>query len=309
MIITKQTIICGVIQQKDLSADFPLENLFNSYSFHINNKKEEELFTFFVQKGKKVICKVLLVKANNVLKSTSYSPFSFFEGIEHIDLLFSFIVNWAKENDVNKIILKTPPFSYHSTFNFPSFFEKHSLSIVQKDVNFFISINQKSFRSKIAPASRNKLNKCIKAGFTFEQSFLIDYEQIFKLIKGCRDDKSYELSMNSEALKRMIELYPKNYFLFVVKNQEGEIIASSVVILVSSKVLYTFYWGDNLAYRSYSPVIFLLQGIYEYCQIHQIELMDLGTSSLNGVINQGSYNFKKNIGGVLDKKVIVQYLI
>lgn len=107
----------------------------------------------------------------------------------------------------------------------------------------------------------------------------------------------------------MIEQFSTTYFLFSVKNQEGEIIAGVVTILVNQHILYTFYWGDNLAYCSHSPVVFLLQEIYEYCQKHQIQLMDLGTSSLNGVINQGSYNFKKNIGGVLDEKVISQYLI
>ncbi len=305
-IIEEQTIF-GVFQDKELLFDFNREYFFNSYTFHVNNHKGCQLLTFFLKKNTNVTAKIILVKEGNVLKSTSYSPFSFFEmtSLQAMKTLLQYILEWGKLNNIEQIVFKIPPSSYLNEYQkVYRLLDDFGFSTILKDINFYLSVNKESFRSKIARAERSKLNKCIKADFKFEETTLNEYVDIYDVLKICRDQKKYKISMKSEHLEKMITSFPNQYKLFVVKNNKKEIVAASVSIIVNTTTLYTFYWGDDLKYRKHSPVVFLLQGIYQYCQVNNIQLMDLGTTSINGVINEGSFAFKKHLGGIEEEKLM-----
>lgn len=307
MTIAEQQIICGVEQNKETLTHFEQGYFFNTYEFHVKNHKEEQLLTFFLKKNDKIITQILLVKERNILKSTSYSPFSFFQNTSLIFIknLLEYIFNWANLNDIQQIIFKTPPSSYlEKSSEIYELLKGYGFNILLKDVNFYLLVDQQEFRNKIARAERSKLNKCIKSGFLFKETNLDDYAKIYQILKSCRDRKGYEISMNENHLKKMIHAFSQQYKLFVVKNTKGEILAASVAIIVNSRTLYTFYWGDDCTFRKYSPVVFLLEGIYQYCQKHKIQLMDLGTSSLKGKVSEGTFRFKKHLGGNEEEKLI-----
>ncbi len=97
--------------------------------------------------------------------------------------------------------------------------------------------------------------------------------------------------MTFEKLKEMFEVLPQHYFLFGVYDKDT-LIAAAVSIRVTDSILYNFYHGDRMAYRSYSPIVMLLDGIYKFCQVKSFSYLDLGTSSVEGEPNEGLFNFK-----------------
>ena len=54
------------------------------------------------------------------------------------------------------------------------------------------------------------------------------------------------------------------------------------------------------------PVVLLISGIYELARQQGIELIDLGTSMLNGKINRSLLHFKRSIGGQSNRKLIFE---
>jgi lipid II:glycine glycyltransferase (peptidoglycan interpeptide bridge formation enzyme) len=103
--------------------------------------------------------------------------------------------------------------------------------------------------------------------------------------------------MSLQELKKMFALFPTAYILFGVFDK-NKLISTSVSIKVSEEILYCFYIGDDLTYRTYSPVTFLINGIYHYAKGNHFKILDLGLSTDKGILNRGLYAFKKTFGTI-----------
>ena len=101
--------------------------------------------------------------------------------------------------------------------------------------------------------------------------------------------------MSLEQLQTSINAMPEHYLLFGVYDG-NKLIAAAVSVRISRDIMYNFYHGDDVSYRSTSPIVMLVAGIYQYCQQKNISILDLGISSVEGQINQGLFDFKKNLG-------------
>jgi len=73
-------------------------------------------------------------------------------------------------------------------------------------------------------------------------------------------------------------------------------IAASICIAVDKTVFYVFYWGEIDGYQNPSPIPFLAQGLYSYCQKEGFKLMDVGTATVEGNPNHGLIRFKRSLG-------------
>lgn len=114
--------------------------------------------------------------------------------------------------------------------------------------------------------------------------------------------------MTLPDLIKTFEQFPAHYILFGVLDDE-KIIAAAVTVVVSKEILYCFYIGDSLAYRPYSPVTFLVSGIYDYCIANNFKLLDLGISTDKGVLNKGLYSFKKSLGCIDSCKLTFEKIL
>ncbi|MCF2488241.1 hypothetical protein L0659_08700 [Dyadobacter sp. CY347] len=71
-----------------------------------------------------------------------------------------------------------------------------------------------------------------------------------------------------------------------------------MTVRVNDQILYNFLSGDLPEYRVYSPVVMLMDCVYQYCQREKIRMLDLGISlDENGVYKPSLGRFKRNIGG------------
>ena len=152
------------------------------------------------------------------------------------------------------------------------------------------------FRSLVDAKNRNKMNKCMKSGFTCQTLETIeDYAAAYRVIEQNRAKKNIPLTMPWGALREMHESIPGAVCCFGCYS-EGLMVASSICIRVSSDVLYVFYWGEIEGFESFSPVSFLAAHIYDYCVEFDYSCLDAGTATLNGVPNIGLASYKKKLG-------------
>ena len=203
-------------------------------------------------------------------------------------------------NGIQKIIIKHWPEYYEGTHNLSEIYCEVGFEEIVSEINQHLVV-QEEFKLLIRKNERKKLNQSIKQGYIFRPLSIEDLTAVHLLVTETRERKGYPVSMNYDELHETMKILPDNYLLFGLFDQD-KLIATSVSIRVSQDILYNFYHADDISYRSTSPLVMLVQEIYHYCQQNGIKILDLGVSSTNGLINQGLFNFKKNLGCISSRK-------
>ena len=171
-----------------------------------------------------------------------------------------------------------------------------------------IPINQEPLISRLFAMEQRRLKKCNKAGFRFESMNLDKLSSVYNAIDGWRNSSNKPLSMQWEELSNSRKSSREIYLPFGVFDNQ-ELIAATIAIRVNTKVLYHFYPSHNPVYNNFSPMVMLVNGMYEWCQSNGIELLDLGTSYVNNKMNQSLIRFKKHIGGEESKALIFRKVL
>ncbi|WP_159467085.1 hypothetical protein [Dyadobacter sp. 3J3] len=207
------------------------------------------------------------------------------------------------------LIVKTSPTCYNPTSKNSLISKTYAFlgyNINDKLINYHIQISQSPFFRNINYAEVRRLAKCKKSGFRAGLYDEPDIEIVYTFIKESRIAKGYLMSMTFEQLESLINNFPKQCKIFVVKI-EGKIIALTVTILVCKGILYNFMPADLATYKSFSPMVYLMETVYNYCQKEEIGILDLGVSlDSNGNEKPGLLKFKKNLGGIKSFKISYQ---
>jgi hypothetical protein len=252
--------------------------------------------------SKKALVKISFCLKDGIASSPYRAPFGGWElnGRVTIKQAYFFIdrvIENLRSKGIKKLEIKNSPTSYHpfATQLFLRVAKKFDFSSHQ-EVSSIIPVDAIPFERKIAVAKRQKLLKG-EARFSFHKENLTKLKRIYSFIETCRQERHQVLSMSYPQIKKTVAAFPQDYFLFSVK--EGErLAAAAIVIRVSEKALYTFYYAHARHYDKVSPVVFLIKNLYSFAKRNKYKMIDLGTSMVHGRINQPLLHFKKSIGGL-----------
>ncbi len=217
------------------------------------------------------------------------------------ELLEELIGNLQKEK-VSALSITMPPdgYDFETGFLLAKALQSHGFQLGFQDLNFHLEVKSE-FKKHLHRSERWKLNKSIRAGYSFQKNDKPDWDLVFNLLNESRERKGFRLSMDQESLEKAFNFFPERYQLFEVI-KDNETVAVAITLKINKDILYVFYTADLLKHRKLSPVVLLHNGIYQYCQFERIQLLDLGTSSLKGLVNSGVANFKRNLGGIASLK-------
>jgi len=208
----------------------------------------------------------------------------------------------VQKEKVTSLSITMPPdgYDFETGFLIAKALQNHGFQLNYQDLNFHLEVNSE-FKKHLHRSERWKLNKSIRAGYKFQKVEKPDWDTTFKLLNESRERKGFRLSMDQQSLEEAFLKFPDRYQLFAVSKEE-EIVAIGITVKINKEILYVFYTADLLKHRKLSPVVLLHNGIYQFCQAERINLLDLGTSSLKGLVNSGVANFKRNLGGIASLK-------
>jgi hypothetical protein len=232
--------------------------------------------------------------------SLTSSPFGSYwhAPIQGVNLLLPFL-EWVKK-DLKKrgfrsIVLRLAPDGYANTMNgiFIRLLRKAGFKVVRIDQNQQIMIDSNSFRAKIAPAERSKLNKAKKRTFSIQVEDALSKEAYGCIVKN-RSYRGYPLTMSYHDLSRNVETFKA--FEVLVLRFDHHIVATIVSIRVTASIFYHFYMADDPEYRQYSPLVLLNEYAYDRAKEAGAKMIDLGISTNKGILNKGLYDFKKHLG-------------
>jgi hypothetical protein len=257
--------------------------------------------------SKKVIASVSFHVQDGIAKSSLRAPFGGFDYSQQLsaELTFNFIADVERaliKKGVREINIHCPPelYSQNQPLLTVSLLNQ-GFQIIQAEPGACIEVNKTSLAEKMNKDKRARLRQCEKAGLTFKKLDLKKLETVYSFIANCREKQGRQLSMSFTELSKTVKSLPKFFFKVGVFD-ERKMIGACICVRVSSTIVYTFYSAHDDAYDKISPRVFLLNNLYKFCQKNKVELLDLGTSALNGKPNYPLLDFKLRVGATFTTK-------
>jgi len=213
------------------------------------------------------------------------------------------LVKWLKENKINSLeVIQYPDFYFvqNSQLTEKTFIE-NGFRLLYSDLNQFINVSRLKFQDIVSAGKKQRIRKCLQKGFISGIEDNPKMDEAYDLLTNARNRKGFSVSMGLEELDEMFRRHTENYLLFTVKDGE-RVIAMAVCIVINKKIIYDFCHAEHEDYMDFSPVLLVMNAVYAYCVEHAFHFIDLGTSGKAGNLNQGVFNFKKELGAEESRK-------
>lgn len=284
--------------------EMPVGHLFNDPEFHA--LKDGKRLVYTLENNDENRLQIIFYCLKNQVVSGYLAPFGSFDFFNDpnpgdLDFFIKEITADLLKRGFGKTTIKLPPaYFVHSSMSEQAL-EKNGFRTAIVDLNQQLVIDSRPFGERIVQKERNKLNRAIDEGYEFILLGSENIPAVFQLISETHGRKNYPVTLSQQDFELAFKRMPANYRLFGLYDNEI-LIAAVASVKVTEDVMYNFYHADLERYRSRSPLVMLIGEIYQYCYKHDVEILDLGISSVNGIVNQGLYKFKENLGCDVSKK-------
>jgi hypothetical protein len=290
--------------------------LVNSFSKKISDQFffSKEFFNYYSQSNLDFYFELLQINKNKVMgvfplyfsKNNFYSPLKgTYSGVhfdEDLDLeilehfiigCFAYIKNKSK---FKNIYIKLPPLIHDlgGISKLLNIFLRNNFKLTNFEINHHLKVSDKKYESFLSKGNLKKL-KIAEKKYIIKEDDFSKIEEFYNVLEINRKSKGNNISMTFEELKNFTNEFIKNVKIFSV-TYNNIIIAAAYCIQINKELLYVFYWGELPVFKSDSPVVYLSKSIYDYSKIKDIEIIDVGTSSVSSIPNHGLVRFKNRIG-------------
>ena len=146
------------------------------------------------------------------------------------------------------------------------------------------------FETHLHPNARNKFHQAQRAGFTFGEC---DITRAYEIIRANRSSKGYYLAMTLDDVIATSSVIPIDAFILSLGTDD---VASAIVYRIAPGVAHVVYWGDAPGYEQSRPMNILPYHIFQFYHALGYRIVNIGTSSTDGIPNHGLCNYKESIG-------------
>jgi hypothetical protein len=256
----------------------------------------------------KVMAEVSFHIENNRAVSPAKAPFGSFAFSERLapQLLYSFIgdcLENLKQQGIVGLSITEPPLFYRKSEELlQTILLNQGFRIRKAEVSSGIRVDAVKFEDKIETWERRKLKQAKAKGITCKSLPISELAMLYDFILQCRQQRGNSLSMTFDELSETVSKFKDSFSLFAAFH-EKELAAASITIHVRPDILYNFYSAHLRKFDAISPMVLLMNHMYRFCYGHDFELLDLGTSAINGQPNFSLLDFKLRLGAVPSMKL------
>ena len=286
-------------------------HIFNSVAFNELNKYKCDSIHYLLFRDSKIRLGLILGKRGEDMFSPFSAPFGCFSflnekiGINEIDESIQVLDDYLIEKKIRYIKFVLPPLCYNVSFisKLINSFSRNGYTISSIDLNhvFKTSLFNEKYMDIIHGNARNKLKLALKQNFVFQKTE--DIGLVYGIISKNRQVRGFPLRMTLEQVEETIQTVKYDAFV-VALNQDY--IASALVYHVANKIVQVIYWGDIPEFSIMKTMNFLSYKVFEFYKNTGIEIIDIGTSTENGIPNYGLCDFKESIGCSVESKFIFE---
>ncbi|MBF9140133.1 hypothetical protein [Hymenobacter properus] len=204
-----------------------------------------------------------------------------------------------RRRGVHRLALRGYPFAYDpaGAATLAEALRQRGYRVALAEQNYHLD-PARAYEAHLHPSERRRLHKCRRHGLHFEQEPPFLLPMAYEFIQACRQERGQALSLSLERVQELFRAFPREHFLFSVRQPDGEWAALTVAIRVSERVLYNFYPASPLRCNALSPVVMLNEGLHAFARASALAVLDLGTSTLDTGPNASLLRFKRHLGGV-----------
>lgn len=217
-------------------------------------------------------------------------------------LLLERTIRFLRQQQASCLRISLPPDFYpihtppqHLWYRLPLMF-KEIREI--EDVCHCIEVEDAPLRIRMSRGQRRYLSIPCRQGWQLRRrpATEVDWQEFYALLQLNRQTRNVPLSISFERLCRSVSIAGDALQLFELRNTQGTLLAACIALRVHPQVLYYFLPCNHPHYYVFSPMVPLLNAMYEYAQQEGISFLDLGISSVEGIINEGLSAFKERMG-------------
>jgi len=200
---------------------------------------------------------------------------------------------------ISEVMIKNLPDAYdpRRAALVNSFLPMRGYSVLAADIGSVIAVTSKPIAECLHPRKRRKLNQSKGDDFRLVLLQHDAIQPVYDFILSRRRLRGYRLSVTCDELRLALERCPQAYVLFGVY-LEDRLVAASITVRVNDRILYHFISDHHRGMGGFSPVLVLMEGIYDYCRERGIAILDLGTSVADGKPDFNLLNFKRELGAI-----------
>ena len=200
---------------------------------------------------------------------------------------------------MQRFLLRSYPFAYDpaGAATLAETLRQRGYRVALAEQNYYLD-PARDYETHLHPSERRRLHKCRRHGLHFEQEPPFLLPAAYAFIEACRQERGQALSLSLARVQELFQRFPREHFLFSVRQPDGAWAALTVAIRVSERVLYNFYPASPLRCNAFSPVVLLNEGLHAFARASDLAVLDLGTSNLDTGPNASLLRFKRHLGGV-----------
>lgn len=296
------------LMERDLGFEFEMRespvslqntHLFNSLPFLARNN--DQIVQFFIIKGNNISgCIHFTIKEERAYSpwKASFGGLEVFEDVPQNALIsfVSFLVEKLKSVGIDEIQITGPPEFYHNATELVFYDSLAQFGFnLTPETGQLLEVTDQPFDKLINRYEAGKLKKAIDSNMIAEVISTSFPKRAYKMILDSRQNRNIPVTIKFKELKENYMKFSDHFICFTIRKGK-EIAAASTGIRVKRDVLYHFFPGSDEKYNKISPMVLLIANEYGYCQRNNIRILDLGLSSEKGIINEGLYRFKANLG-------------
>ena len=238
--------------------------------------------------------------SGNLLKSPGIGTFG---GFFSPDRMLDWYEAW------NGLIMLKPEITdyeiiFPPEYFFPEIFINQADSCVSifdakivNDTNHHVLLKDFSL-NMISKGNRKKLRQFYEASGQVLRGPQADLENVIDVLEISRKNLGLRLSMSRDQIRKAFRDMPSEYEYYAAVIDET-VVASAITVSITAEIKYVLYWGDaGDAWKSTSPVVALYMAIVQDARDNGFSILDLGISSVEGMVNDGLKRFKDNLGSV-----------
>lgn len=173
--------------------------------------------------------------------------------------------------------------------------------VARQEYNQSLPVNDRSFLELGNYANRKRFNRAVRMGVSARRLEVAEYQAAHEVLVENRAKKGRILSMSWPQVDQLATAFPERVIGFGAF-QDGGMVGAALCVVVRSDILYVYAWGERAGAEKSSPVTPIAHAIHDYARIAGFRLVDLGTSSVNGVVNPGLVAFKRSLGAYASLK-------
>ena len=282
--------------------------IFHSTKFNEINKDKVKNVVYLLFENTNCLFGICFGIKENWIVSPFSSPFG---GIEHTgdflenDYIVAIdkLAYYLNENHPTySVQITLPPVSYDKNSIEVQLdgFIKNGFKIKYTDINFHLELNLDDPLSILKRNAKKNLKKALEVDY---QLILadnrIDKERAYSIIQRNRAEKGYPLKMSFQDLLKTENVVKIDFFTLKMNHQD---VAAAVVFRINSKVAMVVYWGHLYEFSEYRPVNLMGFLLVNFYKEQGFQILDIGPSSENGILDEGLASFKESLGCVRSNK-------